>query len=138
TGMLQYIVNTSIIQCPSQSIKEQMEMNTNDVVNIKLPSGNENELALLPNSTSGVKFFCITSRLYSAEGITSPAIAELFYKINPSMQPEILIILDWSQMLIRKSVFYKIRNPSKLRSKMDYRPMLTSGSWLGEKFIWME
>ena len=70
TGMLQYIFNASIIQCPSQSIKEQMETNTNDVVNIKLPSGNENEIALLPNSTSGVKFFCITSGLYSAEGIT--------------------------------------------------------------------
>ncbi len=44
TGMLKYIFNASIIQCPSESIKEQIEMNTYDVVNIKLPAGKEKEI----------------------------------------------------------------------------------------------
>ena len=118
TGILKYIFNASIIQGPSESIKEQIEMNTNDVVNIKVQAGEEKEIALLPNSPAGIKFFCITSDLYSAQGITDPTTPELFYKINaPSATPEISIILDRPHVLIGKSILDKIGNLSKLKIK---------------------
>ena len=68
TVILKYVFNAAISQGPSESIKEQMDMNTYDVVTLKLSPGQEKVIDLLPTSDAGIKFLCITSDVYSSEG----------------------------------------------------------------------
>ena len=49
TVMLKYVFNAAISQGPSESIKEQMDMNTYDVVTLKLSPGQEKIIDLLPD-----------------------------------------------------------------------------------------
>jgi hypothetical protein len=121
TGTLKYIFNASISDGPSESVKEEIEMNTYDVVNIKVQAGEEKQIRLLPDNTPnlGIKFFCITSDLYSSEEATDPNISELVYKIvsNAATPEEISIILDRPHVMIGKSILDKIGNFSKLKVK---------------------
>ena len=117
TVMLRYVFNAAISQGPSESIKEQMDMNTYDVVTLKLSPGQEKIIDLLPTSSAGIKFLCITSDVYSSEGNIDPATAELVYTINVGATPEKLIILDRAHVLIGKSLLDKIGNFSKLKIK---------------------
>ena len=57
TLMLKYVFNAAISQGPSESIKEQMDMNTYDVVTLKLSPGQEKIIDLLPTSAQGSNFF---------------------------------------------------------------------------------
>ena len=68
--LLKYIFNASISGGPSESIKEEIWMNTYDVVTINVPNdGKLKIISLLPDS-SGIKFFMITSDKYSPKNAT--------------------------------------------------------------------
>jgi hypothetical protein len=117
TSTLRYIFNSAISQGPSESIKEQMEMNTYDVVTLKLSPGQAKEIQILPDSNTGIKFFCITSDVYSSDGITDPNTAEMVYTIGVGTPQEKTIILDRAHVLIGKSLLDKMGNFSKLKIK---------------------
>src|SRR5215208_6736773 len=114
TGILKYIFNVSLFQGPSESINEEMKLNTYDVVTIELKDGEEKTIVLLPDSNPRIKFFCITSDQYSTKD--DPNEAELSYKIqsNATTPQDILIVLDRPHVMIGKSVIDKIGNFSKL------------------------
>jgi|SRR5215207_9841672 len=103
--LLKYIFNASISGGPSESIKEEIWMNTYDVVTIKVPSGGKPKISILPESTA-IKFFIITSDTYSPKG----AIAEkrLEYVLKSGDPETGGIVLDIPHVLIGQSVLDKI------------------------------
>jgi hypothetical protein len=118
TGTLKYIFNASKSQTTSKSIIEQMKVNTYDVVKMKATAGVKKVVSFLPNSTARLKFFCIKSDLYYGERSLDSCTAKMEYKMNVNTQAsEIPIILNRSQILIGKSMFYKLGNFSKLKIK---------------------
>ena len=122
TGILKYIFNISLSQGPSESINEEMELNTYDVVTIELKDGEEKAIVLLPDSNPRLKFICITSDKYSTKD--DPNEAELLYKIrsNATTPQDIPIVLDRPHVMIGKSVIDKIGNFSKLTIKYNGDP----------------
>ena len=92
-------------------------MNTYDVATLKLTPEQEKVIELLPGSSAGIKFLCITSDVYSSEGNTDPNTAELVYTIGVGTAEEKQIILDRAHVLIGKSLLDEIGNFSKLKIK---------------------
>jgi len=117
TVVLKYNFNASFNQGPSETIKEEMLMNTYDVVSIKLDSGQTKVIDILPPPTDsdpkGINFFCITSDQYGEEGNTNSS-HMISYRIEPSTNTPVDIILDRPHVLIGKSVLNQIGKFSKL------------------------
>ena len=63
--LLKYIFNASISGGPSESIKEEIWMNTYDVVTINVPNESEPKIISILPETTAIKFFIITSDKYS-------------------------------------------------------------------------
>jgi hypothetical protein len=109
--LLKYIFNAAISGGPSESIKEEIWMNTYDVVTINVPSGEEPKISLFPENTA-IKFFIITSDKYSPKEAQSGSTLE--YKIKSNDPNATGIVLDIPHVLIGKSVVDKIGNFSEL------------------------
>jgi hypothetical protein len=132
TTVLKYIFNASISQGPSKSIKEEIQMNTYDIVSIKVESGKEEKISFLPNSSAGIEFFIITSDIYSPKGITNPnKILQYIIKSKTTPIKDISIILDIPHVLIGKSMIDKIGNFSELTIKNGLEPDINASIWAG-------
>jgi len=118
SGFLKYTFNASIYQGPSESINEKLDMNTYDVVNIKITKGDK-VISLLPDSETGIKFFSITSDKYGTRKGNDPSTATLTYEIksNGTNPQPISIVLDRAHVLIGKSILDAVGNFSTLTIK---------------------
>src|SRR5215208_8200614 len=106
--LLKYIFNASISEGPSESIKEEIWMNTYDVITVKVPSGGTEKISILPDSKE-IKFFIITSDKYSPKD--APADKRLVYALKGEEPDEKTgIVLDIPHVLVGQSVLGKIGN----------------------------
>jgi hypothetical protein len=112
--LLKDIFNASITQGPSESIKEEIWMNTYDVVTMKVPSGEVGtKISILPDGTA-IKFFIITSDKYSPTPTEDEPEPKLEYKTKSDDPNSKGIVLDIPHVLIGKSVLDKIGDFSEL------------------------
>jgi len=114
-SLLKYIFNASISEGPSESIKEEIWMNTYDVITVKVSSGETETISLLPDSEE-IKFFIITSDKYSPKD--APTGKRLVYTLKGEEPDETEgIVLDIPHVLIGQSVLKKIGDFSELTIK---------------------
>ena len=109
--LLKYIFNASISEGPSESIKEEIWMNTYDVITVKVPSGGTGKISILPDSEE-IKFFIITSDKYSPKDASSDK--RLVYALKGEEPDQKGIVLDIPHVLIGHSVLSKIGDFSEL------------------------
>jgi hypothetical protein len=116
--VLKYIFNASFSQGPSESINEELWMNTYDVITIKVDSGKEKkDISILPDK-AGIKFFCITSDQYGEKGDTSPTkVLQYVIQSSAATPKDIPIVLDRPHVLIGKSMLDTIGNFSTIDIK---------------------
>ena len=116
--VLKYIFNASFSQGPSESINDELWMNTYDVITIKVDSKKEkNDIAILPDKTE-IKFFCISSDQYGEKGNTDSTKAlQYVIQSNAANQKDIPIVLDRPHVLIGRSILDIIGNFSILDIK---------------------